>query len=151
MSTKGPEPYDHVRPGEAALEAEYEPGVYRVVGAESGQVTLLRVGDENGRRTTTGMVVHVEADQFEQFEAAENPDSNRSLGRALQLAPRTVYWSVIAFGQQLVNRPVRATVLLALFLGGWLGGRAGAVPEPASTVAVLVGGFGLALLGSGRV
>ena len=188
MSAKGPEPYDHVRPGEAALEAEYEPGVYRVVGVdtvgrnfvesrvtfsrspvriqpgechdvtqsyvrqyESGQVTLLRVGDENGRRTTTGTVVHVEADQFEQFEAAENPDSNRSLGRALQLAPRTVYWSVIAFGQQLVNRPVRATVLLALFLGGWLGGRAGAVPEPASTVAVLVGGFGLALLGSGRV
>jgi len=67
------------------------------------------------------------------------------------LDPEAVHWSVIAFGQQLVNRPVRATVLLALFLGGWLGGRAGAVPEPASTVAVLVGGFGLALLGSGRV
>jgi hypothetical protein len=43
--------YDHLRPT-APERAGVNPGVYRVVGTDP--VTLLRVGDADGRRVTTG-------------------------------------------------------------------------------------------------
>ncbi|WP_254523410.1 hypothetical protein [Natrinema caseinilyticum] len=66
---------DHVRP----IEADRPDGIYRVVGTSREAVTLLRVGDADGRRVSTGEIVTVSADDLEGFDRAENPDGNRPL------------------------------------------------------------------------
>ncbi|WP_340099232.1 hypothetical protein [Salinibaculum salinum] len=73
------QPYDHVRVGE---DGPVPAGIYRVVGTGE-ETALLRVGTIDGRRVTTGEVVHVECAKVEQFETAENPDSGPSLGAVL--------------------------------------------------------------------
>jgi hypothetical protein len=72
----GPQPYGHVRAGE---EASIPPDTYRAVGTGE-PIALLRVGDEAGRRVTTGDVVRVDRDEYARFEAAGNPDRGISLG-----------------------------------------------------------------------
>lgn len=74
-----PQPYDHVR---VDADGPIPAGIYRVVGT-GAEVTLLQVGDSDGRRVTTGEVVHVAQTSVEQFETAENPDSGVSLGDVL--------------------------------------------------------------------
>ena len=83
-----PSVFDHVRP----WDAPYEDGIYRVVGTADGSVTLLRVGDADGRRLNTGTIVTVEAAQLEGFEPAENPDGNRGLGESLLAVPAGWGW-----------------------------------------------------------
>jgi hypothetical protein len=87
-----PRPYDHVR----ASEDEAIPaGTYRVVGTDE-EIALLRVGDEEGRRETTGEVVRVNRSTYGTFETAENPDSGFSLGSLFAsvgaLASAIRYW-----------------------------------------------------------
>lgn len=80
----------HYRP----TEADHDPGVYRVVGATDG-VTLLRVGDADGRRIHTGELRRVDAAALESgFEAARNPDAGLSPAGTLRDAAQGVYWSV---------------------------------------------------------
>lgn len=81
---------EHYRPTEGGVEA----GVYRVVGAD-GEVALLRVGDENGRRVTTGEVVHVSQSALDaEFDAASDPDSGASPLAGLRNALSGLFWSV---------------------------------------------------------
>ena len=72
----GPEPFDHVQAGESG---SIPAGVYRVVGT-SEQLTLLRVGDADGRRVRTGEIVRVSRSVYTNFGAAENPDTGVSSG-----------------------------------------------------------------------
>ena len=68
-----PSAYDHLRTDGGG---DYQPGVYRVVGAGEGTVTLLRVTDGRGRRRSTGTVVTVHREDVRAaFEPAENPDA----------------------------------------------------------------------------
>jgi hypothetical protein len=61
-----------------------EPGVYRVVGREGEEVSLLYVADEAGHRTHTGRVdTYSERAVDERFVPAENPDDGSRLPRAL--------------------------------------------------------------------
>ena len=145
------DPYDHVRPTVGALDGEYEPGIYRVVGTDGDSVTLLRVGDSDGRRVSSGTVVGVSSDELDAFEPAENPDGNRPLGARLVSLPATVGWSFVAFGQQLAARPLPAAAALALFAVGLVGESALGLQEPLATVIALVGALALTLLGSGRL
>ena len=69
MSTT-PQPYDHVRSDGTTIDT----GTYRVVGVPEGQVTLLRVADEGGRRVHEGKVVSVDRDEYDRLETAANPD-----------------------------------------------------------------------------
>ena len=65
------EPYDHYRP----TTDDYPDGVYRVVGAGEGDVTLLRVAAD-GRRVNGGTLVHVPQETLRSaFVDAENPDA----------------------------------------------------------------------------
>lgn len=84
---------DHYRP----VNGDHAPGIYRVVGATDG-VTLLRVGDADGRRIHTGERRRVDDAALEaEFEAAANPDAGPAPVRALQDAVQGVYWSVRRF------------------------------------------------------
>jgi len=145
------EPYDHVRPSDRAADAEYEPGIYRVVGSDEGRVTLLQVGDSEGQRVSSGTVTQVPVERLDGFGIAENPDGNRSLGVKLATIPRTAFWSFVAFGRQLVERPLPAAAALALFLAGVVGDSALGLAEPLATLLALVGALGLTALGSGRL
>lgn len=141
-----PSVFDHVRPG----DTPYEDGIYRVVGTADGSVTLLRVGDADGRRLNTGTIVTVEAAELERFEPAENPDGNRGLGESLSAVPATLYWSVRGAVDGLIRRPVPAAVAVAVLLTGYGGGLVLDLPGAVSTLLVAAGGLGLALLASGR-
>jgi hypothetical protein len=80
----------HYRP----LDADHDPGVYRVVGATDG-VALLRVGDADGRRVHTGAVRHVEASTLHAaFEPATDPDAGLSPAGTLRNAAQGLYWSL---------------------------------------------------------
>ena len=139
--------YDHLRPADGAALQE---GVYRVVGVRTDEVTLLRVGDADGRRVNTGEVLTVDRATAERFAAAANPDGNRSLDGTIRSAASSAVWSVRAFLQKLAARPLLSTVAIALLAAGRFGDTLG-VPEAAQTVLVLVGVTGIVLVASGRL
>jgi hypothetical protein len=82
--------YSHVRPND---DVDVDPGVYRVVGATDGRVTLLLVADDDGRRSHAGTVVHVDAATVAgSFEAATNPDGGFSPSRLVRSMAQSLYW-----------------------------------------------------------
>lgn len=138
---------DHVRP----TDGDYPDGIYRVVGTSEDALTLLRVGDANGRRVNTGEIVTVRDDDLETFEPAENPDGNRPFDAVAASSLEMLYWQLRAFGQQLAARPLPAAVAGALALIGFGGEGVVPLPEVALTLSLVAGGLGLALVGSGRL
>ncbi|WP_408958922.1 hypothetical protein [Natrinema sp. 74] len=138
---------DHVRP----TDGGYPDGIYRVVGTSNGTATLLRVGDADGRRITTGEVVRVAENELEAFAPAENPDGNRPLGAPVASTVEMGYWSLRAFGQQLATRPLPAVVAGVLVVIGAVGEGVVPVPTVVLTVSVITGSIALALVGSGRM
>ena len=141
--------YDHVRlPDGAAADRGATPGVYRVVGTDERTVTLLRVADADDRRRNTGELVTVDRDALAGLEPAENPDGNRSVGRALAGLVDGLTWQFRAFVGALADRPVASTAALALLLGGLLGDRVLEAPEAVFTVVVFAGSLSLAALGA---
>lgn len=137
---------DHLRPTDGTVPD----GVYRVVGTDDASVTLLRVGDADARRVNTGEVHRVARDDLDGFERAENPDGNRAGGAMLVGAVEVLYWSVHAFGRQLLRKPLPTTAALALVVGGTLGDSFVSAPEPVFDGLLVLGALGLALVGSGR-
>ena len=142
-----PSVYDHYR----TTDADYEDGVYRAVGTDDETVTLLRVGEPDGRRVNTGEVITVSRDELDGFESSENPDGNRPFGEILLSVPETAYWSVRAFTEELIARPLPAAAALGLVLAGALGEGIIPVPDIGLGVLILVGSLGLAYIGSGRL
>lgn len=141
--------YDHVHfPDRVAADHGATPGVYRVVGTDERAVTLLRVADADGRRRNTGELVALDRDDLEDLEPAENPDGNRSVGRALAGLVDGLAWQFRAFVDALADRPVASALALALLFGGLLGDRVFQAPEGLFTVAVFAGSLSLAALGA---
>jgi hypothetical protein len=138
---------DHLAPTTADRPA----GVYRVVGTAEETVTLLRVGDAEGRRVHTGEVVTVPRSNLSGFESAANPDGNVPATAAIASPVRMAGWSVRAFLGQVQSHPVPAGVALALVAAGWYGGRVPVVPDGVAVVVTLLGSLGLAYVGSGRL
>jgi len=144
---QSPAVYDHLRPAGDA-DAPVDPGVYRVVGTAEDTVTLLRVGDTAGRRVATGEVVSVDRDAFGALEPADNPDGSRPLGERAAGAVELVVWSLRAFAQGLLARPIASLVAVGLLVVGHQGDRVLAGPETAFTVVYLLGVGLLVYLGS---
>jgi len=142
-----PSVYDHVRP----TTADYQGGIYRVVGTDESGVTLLRVSDADGRRANTGQVVTVEREALDEFEPAENPDERPSLLSGLASAPGTIYWTLRAFGGQVRQRPLQGSVALVVAAVGIVGEELLSLSPGVATALTLAGGLGLALVGSGRL
>ena len=140
---------DHVRPADTtdapvdpgATDAPVEPGVYRVVGASSESVTLLRVGAPDGRRVHTGDVVSVAHDDLGAFEPAENPDGNRPVTAALTDAVDGFVWGIRAFLDGLAARPLASLAAAVLLVAGHQGDRVVPGPDAVFTAASLVGGL----------
>lgn len=142
-----PSVYDHYR----APESGYTDGVYRVVGTDEETVTLLRVGDPDGRRVNTGELLRVTYDELDGFEGVENPDRNPSVAGAFASALKTAYWSVWSFAKEVTAHPLPSVAAFALLLTGYLGD--GVVPLPDAALAVMsfAGVFCLAYVGGGRL
>ncbi|WP_226481650.1 hypothetical protein [Natrinema amylolyticum] len=136
---------DHVRP----TDGGYPAGIYRVVGTGDDTVTLLRVGDADGRRVNTGEIATVEEADLAAFEPADNPDGNRPLGATVRSELEMLYWRFRAFGQQLAARPFPTAVAAALVAVGYTGDSIGPLSEPVASVALFVGAVALAYVGSG--
>jgi hypothetical protein len=89
-----PRPGDHYRPTAEATRATAEHGVYRVVG-RGDPVTLLRVGDRDGRRRHTGETIRVDREVLaSQFEPADDPGAGFSPTRWLRGQVQGLVWSV---------------------------------------------------------
>jgi hypothetical protein len=138
--------YDHVR----LTGIDHPDGIYRVVGVRDDEVTVLRVGDADGRRVHSGEVRTFDADELEAATSAPNPDGNRPLGATVRAALTMPYWVGRAFVQQLLTRPGLSALAVGLLLVGVVGGQTGQIPESVEIGMVLVGGLALAYLGSGR-
>lgn len=131
--------------------ADYPGGTYRVVGTDDDTVTALRIGGVDGRRIHTGEVVTIDRDELDGFAPADPPDSSRSLADSVASVPATAYWSVRALASQLRDRPVPGGLAVTLFVAGAIGGPVLPVSELVLDAMVLVGGLGLAAIGSGRM
>lgn len=142
-----PSAYDHIEPTSNA----HPPGVYRVVGTDPETVTLLRVGDADGRRVHAGEVQVLALAALDEFEPAANPDGNRPPGERLASIARDSYWAVRAFGRQLTDRPLPAAVALLSIAVGTVGEGRIPLPDVAFPLAVVFGGLALAYVGSGRL
>ncbi|MEA5389205.1 hypothetical protein VB779_20780 [Haloarculaceae archaeon H-GB11] len=142
-----PERYDHLRPTTDA----YPDDIYRVVGTTESSVTLLRVGDEDGRRVHTGELVSVSHAALDGFKRAPNPDGNRSLAAFVASVATTAYWSLRVFVRELAAHPLASAVVVAFVLFGTFGDRLVSLPDTASGVLVVLGSLGLAYVGSGRL
>lgn len=139
--------FTHVR-----IEHEGVPdGIYRVVGVAADRVTLLRVGDLDGRRVNTGRVVDLDAALVDTFPDAPNPDGNRPVSERLARLLTTGYWSTRAFVRSLRSNPVYAGVAGAVLLIGLAGESVVSLPEIVFDLLVLLGAVGLAAVGSGRL
>ena len=138
---------DHYSP----TETDYPAGTYRVVGTGDEAVTLLKVGDSDGQRVTTGEIVTVSYDGFAGFESAENPDGTRSLGDSIRSSLEMVYWSFRVFGQKLIAHPLVTLVAVVIILVGNFGEAVVPLPDTAYSFLVLIGVLGLAYIGSGRL
>jgi hypothetical protein len=137
--------YDHLR----LTDGSYESGIYRVVGSDEQSVTLLRVGDDEGRRVNTGQVVTVNRDELDFFESAENPDGNRSLTGQLGGGLSAAYWSLRSFVSELVAHPIPAAVATAVLLAGEFAEQIVFVPDSLSLPLTIVGVLGVTYVGSG--
>ena len=147
MRTEPLEPCDHV----SAADTGTPDGVYRVVGRDGDAVTLLRVGDADGRRVHAGTVATVGVDEVDDLTPAENPDGDRPLGDVLASTLETGYWSVRVSGRQSAANPLPTLAAVALLLGGAFGDRFVALPGVVFGVLVVAGSLGLASVGSGRL
>ncbi|MEZ3144325.1 hypothetical protein [Halobaculum sp. MBLA0143] len=127
--------------GNDASDTTHTPGVYRVVGHGDGSVTLLRVGDADGRRVHTGEVVAVAS--LAGFEPATAPTGGGGAGERL----RDGVWELRAFGSQLRRHPVAAVLAAAPLAVGITDAVTGAVAGGL----ILAGAGGLAAIGSGRL
>jgi len=136
--------YDHLR----AVDADVPAGVYRVVGVAPESVTLVRVGDSDGRRVHTGEVVTVDV-PLAGFERADDPDRNRPVGAVIRSALSGLYWSVRAFGSSLLAHPLASALALTLLVAGSVVERA--LPDPAPIVLVVAGTLALAYVGGGHL
>lgn len=141
-----PSVYDHYRP----TDTPYADGIYRVVGTDDG-VTLLRVADAGGRRVNTGELLTADADAFEGFVPAANPDDDRSMGAVVASTVEAAYWSVRVFGRQVAANPVPSAVAAAFVLAGIVGDQFVRLPDAAFGASIVVGSLGLAYVGGGRL
>ena len=143
---------DHLRPTDAAVgRPGLADGVYRVVGVRPETVTLLRVGDADGRRIVTGTVVTVERERLGGLGPAPAPERSRD-PRAALAAATTLYWSGRAFAAELAVRPRATAACVAPLAVRPASDALGvAIPEGVAVVATLLGGVGLAYVGSGRL
>ncbi|MDS0260016.1 hypothetical protein NDI56_11485 [Haloarcula sp. S1CR25-12] len=132
MSVRDIAVYDHLRSTDPDDDA-----VYRVVGTDTGTVTLLRVSDDDGRRAHTGEVVTRET--LDSFEPAENPDGNRSVGTRLRSVADAAYWAFRTSGPLII-----AGVLLAVV--GTLGNVGLVALPPLAGNGLLFAGFGCIVL-----
>ncbi|MFB6139881.1 MAG: hypothetical protein ABEJ26_05550 [Halosimplex sp.] len=153
MSARGPAVYDHLRATDGATVTDADgatvsPGTYRVVGTDPETVTLLRVGDADGHRVNTGVVVAVDRDALAGFEPADNPDGNRPAGEKAKKAAETLVWNLRAFVAGLRARPLAAVAALALVVVGRQGHRVLDVPESWLTGVYFLGVFAVVYLGS---
>ena len=81
---------EHYRP----TTDSHASGIYRVVGA-TGNVTLLRVTDAEGKRAFTGEVHRVSPPTLDtEFEAADGPGSGFSPASIARNVSSSLYWSV---------------------------------------------------------
>ena len=142
-----PSVYDHYSPADTG----YPDGTYRVVGTGDEGVTLLRVGDADGQRVNTGEIVTVSYDEFERFNAAENPDGNRPLGAAVRSRGEMIYWSIQVFSQELITHPLLTLVAIVVILVGNFGERIVPLPDIVYGLLIIIGALGLAYIGSGRL
>lgn len=142
-----PAAYDHVSP----TDADYPPGVYRVVGTDDEVVTLLRITDGDGRRVHTGELVTADADAFGGFDPVARPVATRPLRARIASALTAGYWSFRAFGQQLRARPRAAAAAGTFVLIGVVGSvvPVPAVPDAVFGVLLFAGSLGLAAVGAG--
>jgi len=156
-STPADEPTvgDHLRP---AADDEHDSagpdvpdGVYRVVGTPDDRVTLLRVGDADGRRVHSGTVVSVDHDALDGFVPAENPDGNRPVSAAITSLGRSIYWSLRAFAGSLAANPVPAAAAFAILLLGQFGERLLGISDGLQGALIVGGALTLAYVGSGRL
>lgn len=109
------------------------------------------MGDAAGRRVHTGEIITVPNDACSDFEAAENPDGNRSVGAAVASLGENGYWSLRTVGGSLATHPFVSAVALAFLVTGSFGEHVLGLSDAALTGLVLAGAFGLAYIGSGRL
>jgi len=130
---------------------EYRSGVYRVVGTDNQQLTLLLVGDSNGSRIYTGEVITVGESALGSFEPAEQPLSDRSVTGTVLSGLSIGYWSLRANARQLRVRPTRTATVAVLLGGGLLLDRFNLVSEPVASIAVVAGSVLFVLVATGRL
>ena len=139
--------YDHF----FASDTDYPEGIYRVVGTGEESVTLLQVGDADDQRVNTGKIITVSYGDLVDFESAENPDGNRSVGAAVRSQLEMIYWSFCVFVQQLAANPLPSLLAIAVILVGNFGEGIVPLPDAAYGVLVIIGALGLAYTGSGHL
>ncbi len=138
---------DHV----ATEHPDHRSGVYRVVGVGDRQVTLLLVGDEEGKRIHTGDVVSVALSEFDGFESVEPPTRRQSLRESIRAGRAIGYWSLRANTRQLRARPAQTALVALLLGGGLLSDVLNLAPEPVSTALVVAGSLLFVLVVTGRL
>ena len=130
---------------------EYRSGIYRVVGTDSQQLTLLLVGDSGGNRIHAGLVISVDRSALASFEPAERPPPERSVTETVLSGLSIGYWSLRANARQLRARPIRTAAVAVLVGGGGLLDRLDLVPEIVASAAVVAGSVLFVLVATGRL
>ncbi|MEF8842125.1 MAG: hypothetical protein V5A62_10945 [Haloarculaceae archaeon] len=139
-----PDPGDHYR---ANGEGPVPSGYYRVVGRDADDVTLLYVGDSEGRRRHTGRVESIDRSALAGLEPAEAPRSGALAGA--MGAAEGLWLSVRAVPGNLRDRPRQTLLALALLAATTFGPAFVTAPPPVFEVANLLGALLLGAAAAG--
>jgi len=146
--TSGPESEpssgDHYR---ANGEGSLPPGYYRVVGRNGECVTLLHVGDKEGRRRHTGRVESVDRSDLAALDAAEAPAS--SAGAGVASVVEALWLSLRMVPGNLRDRPAQVLLAVVLLGGAALGPAFVAAPPLVFEAADLLGALLLGAAAAG--
>jgi hypothetical protein len=140
--------YDHFQ----VRSGDYPTGTYRVVGVREETVTLLKIGDEEGRREHTGDIITLGLDEVEALDRIEEPELDQRTSAAIKSVLEMGYWSLRVFTRELAKHPIPTAIAAVLVLLGYFDG--GILPSFSSTVSgllIMLGSLSLAYIGSGRL
>lgn len=135
---------DTYRAGE---DAPVPAGYYQVVGRDETAVTLLRIGDEEGRRRNTGRIESVDRSALDTLEAAEAPRVD-SLGRTTDVL-EALWLSLRMVPENLRDRPAPALLGVALLVVAAVGPAFLDVPTVALGATNLIGAVLLGFAAAG--
>ena len=124
---------------------KYERAIYRVVGQEENQLTLLRVSNDQFMRRHTGEIIYISGSEVDQFTETVEPEKENS--RVVKTRARMIPYEVLTILRRLKRNRLLSTLSFGLVIAGFVADSVSL--GRISAVLILMGSIGISVSTSG--